>query len=839
MNKSVYTFLVFCALVNTAYAEEKTAGFDEQDTIIVRSTPTSQSMGTQIITATQIAKMPTRNGSVTELLKNNPNVQFSNQADNGNTPGELQPENVSFHGEKFYQNSYLIDGLSNNNTINPGANNGELSNSPDGYSPTDLPAGGTQSFWINSELIASAEVFDSNISAKYGGFTGGVVDAKLKDPDLTKPSGRIAFRTTNDHLTEYHVDDRISEAFEQATSLYYQPKFNKKFYTASINQPLSDQAGIIFSYNRQTSEIPSYHSILGQWEDQSRKSESYLLKGNYLFANGDTLRATAMYSPHESTYVKKDVQEGAFTNTGGGYRLNLEWEHLANWGKVNSLIGYQFEENDIQHESDYFVSWYSRYQNTASKTINWNSTGTSSTATRLGYYGGYGHFATQKSSLTAKQDYALNPLQWGQTQHQIDLGWNVENYSARYQRFNDVVVSRGTPTWSSTTVCQSGDVLCISGEQYFKSRTLYPARLVKGNYTNYAGYLQDSMLWKNLEVTAGVRLSYDDYLSNLNISPRLSGSLDVFGDHKTRLFAGANRYHAQSLLAYKLRQGISENYTQTRTSASTAWTTGSLNKASYDYDISNLKTPYSDELNLGIAQRIADTIWTLKYVNRQGRDQFGRSSTTAVDGQKYYYLTNDGKTKGNTVSLTIEPISPYQFKYLDLTWNFAANYSNNKSSSQSYYDVSNTDENMVVFNNKLMQRGDMDALDYNTPWTAFFNVDMSVPRWNFNWTQRLGYTSGYKSYSTSTLICDGTGGVCGSYVGNATLYMPVKYNNYVSYDWRFSYIKPMFKSQSLELTLDVMNVFNTAIESYKSTTLSSAITYKTGRQIWLGAAWNW
>ncbi|MBF7684099.1 TonB-dependent receptor plug domain-containing protein [Acinetobacter sp. B5B] len=837
MNRSVYTFLVFGALVNAAYAEEKALVSDE-DTIVVRSTPTSQSMGTQIITATQIAKMPTRNGSITELLKNNPNVQFSNQSDNSNTPGELQPENVSFHGEKFYQNSYLIDGLSNNNTINPGANNGELSNSPDGYSPTDLPAGGTQSFWINAELIASAEVFDSNISAKYGGFTGGVVDAKLKDPDLNKPSGRISFRTTNHHLTEYHVDDRIHEAFEQATSLTYQPQFTKKFYTATINQPLSDQAGIIFSYNRQESDIPFYHSVLGKWEDQNRKSENFLLKGSYLLANGDTLRATAMYSPHESTYPKKDVEDGAFTNTGGGYRFNLEWNHLAQWGKVTSLIGYQFEENDIQHESDYYASWYNRYQNTNSKSISWNSTGSASTATRLGYYGGSGHFATEKSSLTAKQDYELKPIQWGQTQHQIDLGWNIDNYSARYQRFGDVISSRGTSTWSTATVCQAGDVLCLEGEQYFKNRTLYPARVVKGNYTNIAAYLQDSMRWNNFEVTAGMRLSYDDYLSNLNISPRLSGSFDVFGDHKTRLFAGANRYHAQSLLAYKLRQGISQYYVQSRTNASSAWTTGTLTKASYDYDISTLKTPYSDELNLGISQRIADTVWTLKYVNRQGRDQFGRNNATAADGQKYYYLSNEGKTKGNTVSLNIEPISPYAFKYIDLTWSFNASYSNNKSSSQTYYDVSNTDENMVVFDNKLMQRGDMDALDYSTPWKAYFNVDMTVPRWNFNWTQRLGYTSGYKSYSTSTLICDGTG-LCGNYVGNATLYTPVKYKNYVSYDWRFSYTKPMFKTQSLELTVDVMNVFNTAIESSKSTTLSSAITYKTGRQIWLGAAWNW
>lgn len=122
--------------------------------------------------------MPTGNGSVPELLKNNPNVQFANTANSSNTPGELAPENVSFHGEKFYNNNFMIDGLSNNNNINHGANKGVLDGDPDGYSPIDLPAGGTQSFWINSELIESLEVFDSNISAKYGDFTGGVVDAE-------------------------------------------------------------------------------------------------------------------------------------------------------------------------------------------------------------------------------------------------------------------------------------------------------------------------------------------------------------------------------------------------------------------------------------------------------------------------------------------------------------------------------------------------------------------------------------------------------------------------------------------------------------------------------------
>lgn len=810
-----------------------------EDTIVVRSTPTSQTMGTQIITADQIKKMPTRNGSVTELLKNNPNVQFSNTADNSNTAGEIQPENVSFHGEKFYQNNYMIDGLSNNNTINPGANNGELSNDPDGYSPTDLPAGGAQSFWVNSELISSIEVFDSNISAKYGDFTGGVVDAKLKDPDLQKASGRVSYRTTNDSLTKYHVDEAISDDFNQATSLTYQPKFTKNFYSATINQPITDKAGLIFSYNRQESTIPYYHSFMKEWSDQKRLSETFLLKGNYLADNGDTFRATAMYSPHESTYLKKDVKNGDFTNEGGGYRFNLEWEHLADWGKLTSLIGYQHEQNRIEHESDYYASWRSRYNGTDSSDIDWYSTGTETSANRNGYFGGYGEFETEKNTYTAKQAFEFNPFNLGGINHQIDMGWQLDIYDASYERFRNVYLGRGTSTWSSATVCQAGDHLCIGGEQYFKNRTLYPARSVEGSYNNYATYFQDSLSFGRLEVTPGFRVSYDSYLENVNISPRLAMSLDAFGDRKTRIFAGANRYHAQNMLAYKLRSGISQYYVETRTDASSPWTIGDLTTATYDYDISKLKTPYSDELNFGLSQRIFDTVWTLKYVNRNGEKQFGRTSITDENGKKYYTLTNDATTKGETVSLKVEPISPYKFKYADLTWSFGANYSNNKSSSQAYYDQSNSDENMVVFDGKLMERGDMDALDYNTPWTAFFNVDTYLPKLNLNWSQRLGYTSGYTGYSTTTYLCSMSDPICGSYEGSATLYTAVDYDDYVSYDWRFLYTQPMFKDQNLEISLDVLNVFNTQIETNKGFSTNSVTSYKTGRQIWLGASWNW
>lgn len=829
-------------VLNNPAAEKLTEqSAEDGDTIIVRSAPTSQSMGTQVINADQIKKYPTGNGTITELLKHNPNVRFANDTNSSNNPGEIAPENVSFHGEKFYNNNFMIDGLSNNNTVNPGNKNGDLTADPDGYSPTDLPSGGTQSFWINSELVDKLEVFDSNVAAKYGDFTGGVVDARLKDPSLDRASGRVSWRTSRDSWTRYHIDESKRDSFEEATSQSNQPKFTKNFYSVSVNQPLNDNAGLIFSYNRQESKIPQYSPNMGVWADQERIAETYLLKGTWFADNGDIFRLTGMYAPHKSTYNKLDIKNGAFTNNGGGYRANIEWEHFADWGKITSLAGYQFEQNKIEQASDTFANWY-RYNTTknfVSDEITWGSSVPGSTA-QFGRLGGYGTFGTDKSTTTLKQDAEFTPFSALGITHQLDAGWQTDLYQARYRRFGDASLGTGVPTIDTSVVCQSGDALCIDGEQYFSRRTLYPARSVEGNYTNYALYLQDSMLYKRLEVTPGVRLQYDDFLKNLTAAPRFAASLDVFGDRTTRLFGGANRYYGQNLLTYKLRSGISANIAQTRKDASSPWVGDTTKYSTYDYDISDLKTPYSDELSLGLSQRVLDTVWTVKWVNRKGRDQFGRDSYVNDAGKKFYILSNNGKTEGNTWSLTAQPISPYHFSLADISWELGASIVKNKSSSQTYYDQQDSDQEKVIFDGKLMDRGEMDALNFNTPWTAFVNVNTFFPAINLNWSQNIGYTAGYSGYTTSDVTCPSGNSACGSYEGDASLYTKTKYKDYFTYDWRFAWSQPTFQNQSVELTLDVLNVFDSVIEASQTTTSSSkVVTYKTGRQFWFGVAYNW
>ncbi|MDG0797551.1 TonB-dependent receptor plug domain-containing protein [Pectobacterium punjabense] len=866
MNKNVYLMMLLSLLSGPALAQQNDTSADEnqqkknaeteedqqsdvssensEDTILVRSTPTSQSMGTQILNAEQIKKMPTGNGSVSELLKNNPAVQFSNTANSSNTPGELAPENVSFHGEKFYNNNFMIDGLSNNSNINPGANKGLLDGDPDGYNPTDLPAGGTQSFWINSELIESLEVFDSNVSAKYGDFTGGVVDARLMDPKLDKASGKVSYRTSRDSWTRYHVDSNISEDFYSAANLYYQPKFKKQFYSASFNQPLSEKAGFIFAYNRQQSDIPYRHPYLAQWEDQERISETYLLKGTYLTDSGDIVRMTGMYSPHESKYYKKDVKNGAYTNTGGGYRFNMEWEHNANWGKMTSLAGYQSEQNKIEHEANEFIHWV--YSNSRlgfiSPSLDWRS------ASAVSRIGGYGTFSTDKNTTTFKQDYELNPKFLLGMTHQVDFGWQADFASAQYRRSQDAYlasVGSNATYVNPNVVCLPGDSMCISGEQFAGTRTLYPARSVQVSYNSYAAYLQNSMNYGRLEVTPGVRVSYDDFLENLNVAPRFSASYDVFGDRSTRVFGGANRYYGANMLAYKMRQGIGTSVVQRRTSSTAPWVSNPARTVGSNYDVSDLKTPYSDEVTLGLSQRVMDTVWTAKWVNRQGKEQFGGETITAADGEKYRVMNNAGRTEGNTLSLEVQPISPHRFSFAEVNWKLGAGIAKNKSNSIAYYDDNNTDEQRVIVDDKLMYKGDMDAMDFNTPWTAFLNVDTYFPAIRLNWGQRVGYTSGYKGYITLPLstVCPGGSPACNAepgFTGDAKEYISTTYDDFISYDWRFSYSQPVYKTQTLDITLDVLNVLDNVVETQQRTNINTTVvTYKPGRQFWLGVAYTW
>ncbi|RUM49216.1 MAG: hypothetical protein DSY85_16190, partial [Marinomonas sp.] len=118
-------------------------------------------------------------GSMTSLLQNNSSVQYSRSSNLSANAASLRPEEISIHGQASYQNAYLIDGVGTNNDLNPGDNEDTFSNP---ITPTNLSMLGgssSQSYYIDPDAISKITVYDVNVPAEYGGFTGGVVDAEL------------------------------------------------------------------------------------------------------------------------------------------------------------------------------------------------------------------------------------------------------------------------------------------------------------------------------------------------------------------------------------------------------------------------------------------------------------------------------------------------------------------------------------------------------------------------------------------------------------------------------------------------------------------------------------
>lgn len=796
---------------------------DVDDTIIVSYTPThitrTMEISSQQLDAVGISKMPQTNNSITGLLKTNPNVQFANANENSTSPGEIAPETVSFHGEKFYNNNFVIDGLSNNDRLNPGNSLSDVSNTPSGSRPNDISSGHPEAFWIPSNLLESVSVFDSNISAKYGQFTGGVVDAKLKEPLFTVATGSVSWRSSRDSWVKYHIDESKKDSFEQATNLINQPKFTKNFYNINVSQPLSDNAGIMFAYTRQESIIPYWQNMLRRWDDQERLSETYLIKGSWQADANNRYNLTLMYSPHSSTFVKKNVIYSDYSNEGGGYNINWQWLNHNDLANVKTQIAWKITQNTIKDHKD-FYTW-----SNSTPSANWLSSSLNAQE------GGYGDRETKQQGIVVKQDWDFTPFSFWNINHEISAGFDLDFSQAKYKRQDDSYNYLSSKV-NSSVICQ-GSLGCIDGEQYTTQRIVYGKENLSVSTNTYGFYLQDQINWSHLTITPGIRVDYDDYMKNTNFSPRLAAIYDVFGNSETELFGGINRYYAGNILAYKIREARIPSYHETRKmnqdGTLTDWSylkNGIIINGKYRY--SELDTPYSDEINLGFRQQLFNTVWTAKWVYRKGKDQFSRSETKDSDG--YYYMTNEGKSSSNTYSLTIEPVSPISWQSLNISWLVGGSITRNHSSNSTYDD--GADDEIVMYKNKLTSKLGLPAADYNRPWTAFVEINTAIPDWYFDWTNRLSLIGPYSNLGKIGTINCATDNRCGTDSGSYDEYGEVRYNNSISWDWRFTYAYPTFNKQKLIIGLDVINVLDRTNQLSKD-------SYSLGRQFWLDVTYSW
>ncbi len=787
--------LLMLGLISTSVSAEE--ALPTLPTVTVVGTLESPATGRSTIGGTLISDLPSGNGSIAEILELLPDVRIDRASTTSRTAGELLPPTLSISGGPSSQNAFLIDGSGSDSLLDPDAN------TPSAIS--QVP-GHPQEIFLEADLLESVTLFDSNIPAEYGGFTGGVIDAAIRTPG-TSAAGSLFYRTTQDDWTNFHLTDEQKENFETSGSASSQPRFEKHHFGATFDIPLGGGKGLLASGRQLRSTIPLHQ--LGEAKEQHRTLENWLLKYVQPLPGDAFGEASLVYTPYSGDYFIQSTQGSDFTIRGGGLLLRTGYERLLDWGELNLDATFRQGENS-RSAPTHFRKW------AATDSKDWGRIIDSD----LSLEGGYGDVDTTQRSIALQADVTFLPVSKGEIDHEFRAGVQLEQNRGEYDRPETTYVY-GLARLNDAVVCGEDTFACIEGEQFFTERQIYAASSVDARINSAALFAEDRLSWKRLELRPGARLSRDDYMGNTNLAPRLAAEYDLFGNGKTVLTAGANRYYGKSLLAFKLREAILPFTTETRTtymSHLTAWSPWAASGKNIT-EFSRLDTPYSDEVTAGVDQALAGGRLSFKFVQREGRDEFVRSyGPVQPDGLRYYTMTNDGESSHKSLRLSWSRRWAAHFLALHGSWR------RHSGDTTRYDQVLSEDDadRLVVYQGIFLYQSELPDGDQEPPFEASLVYVASLP-WQITFTNVTRYTSRYTTVETNGAV-EVPEGEDGQTEYN--IYEKVENRDAVLFDWKIAWRQATWKGQTLELALEIDNVFDSRVPSPGSD------NYAVGRQFW-------
>jgi len=376
---------------------------------------------------------------------------------------------------------------------------------------------------------------------------------------------------------------------------------------------------------------------------------------------------------------------------------------------------------------------------------------------------------------------------------------------------------------SSSVVCSPDDPACIDGEQYLVRRTKYSQADTDAEITDVAAYIQDSTVWKRLEFFPGARISYDNFTHTTNLAPRLSASVDVLGNKQTIVFAGANRYYSGTLLTHALYEGITI-VNQTRKNSASPWVDRKV-PTTYFYRSTKVKTPYSDELTVGIIQKILGGELKLQYLRKKGRDEFSRSKIdNPTPEADIYILKNDGRSEHQSYQISWQRSWKKHFLEVNGTWQETTTSNNDYSAVLSEDDLYET----VWYKGEELNYDEIPRNNFNRPFVANLTYIGQLP-YGFTFTNVVKYRGAYwKLKNTGTTQPSVVHPGEDSYV-----YEKVKNKDSFVFDWKVSWTVPQYSKNQAVLSLDILNVFDHQV-GYGYQSGKYGYDYELGRQLWAG-----
>lgn len=796
--------------------------------VVVTSTPIVplESIGSTTVSGASVGALSSADGDINEIARTMPNVQFS--AEEGlldeDSIKDISPARISISGGRFYENNFIVEGLSTNSILDQTTTNY--------YHYEDIVLH-PQTTFVSPSLIDSVTVMDSNISARYGGFTGGVVEAKIKDP-TPEYHVNLGFGYTSDVLTSYKVDDE-----DRSDDMPERTRYTKRSYDLNLTTPLyKDKTALLLGYSLTQAQIynSQYYSTAfgeGSFPTESQE-ETFLAKVKHTFDATAALTFTSMYTKY---YFEEFAQsEKIQHNDGLLNKLEFEkkWDRLT----LKSYVGYQTNDDEREDEPTKYI-----YINYGTENTAWVPASASTAQ-----IGGYGDREAGQTDLPLGFSADWQLVENGH----LSFGADYTHTKAYNRRKEDVYwyTNRSTSkALDPLAVSADGDddPTVIAGEQGLDRMYLYPtfdATVEINKADAWTEWNHEGTLWgMPWNYRAGLRYDTDDFLDNHNLAPRLTAMLKPVD--RVSVFAGYNRYYAHEMAAYALEEQSPDIYIYYRTYTTNAagqhvyssddWYLG-LHSTTTKYSQADLDTPYANEFSAGFIVDLGTFgSFTTKYLDKKMRDEFAQEvayeSVVMVDpvlGEtstyRVYNVTNNGWTDYESLVLS------WQKKLQRHRFEINATFSDTKTGNENYFDAYDDAEydELVAYNGALVTRREIALVraNYARPLYVNFIWDSSwlqdrllltlVGRWN----QAYDYTE-----SNGTTTIDGT---------KYDLYEDVRKPQNVIFNLAATLKGPTTRLGEMSFTVKVENLF----DRLPNTEASTTAPYQEGTTVWLGVNYS-
>ena len=794
------------------------------NTIVIEAL--NNEIGKTIYSKENLQKTPNSSKNITDFLKVNPNVQFSQAQLSAGSQGEIKPSEISINGAQTFQNNFIVNGVSNNLLINP------TDSTINQYNTFGT---GSQAMAVNTDLLCELEVLDSNVSAEYGQFTGGVINAKTCAPqtEIGKIHGTVTYDYTESDWARFNaVSPLEEELFEEPTEAY-QKEYTKQGLSANIYGKLSEKWGLNSYASQRQSIIP----VMSGFESPKKVDQE---------RNNTNLGSTFFYNPSETTKAKFGFDYGLLDSFGysEGRRnssstietetitLFSELEHRAGPTTLTHRLNFQNSDSSRESENNHGFIWHY-----AEGSKDWTDSKTVAEGAILG------NLKQNQTALNYDLKAVFDNFKLGTTEHKVTAGAGYTHAEVGWKRASDVYLSNATANNLknlANNTCLADDPLCddtptIQGwtGQYIAARTIYKAGQFAALQDRFNVFIEDSIQWNNQFTTRlGVRADYDSLSSNFNIAPRSSVSYKPFANDKLQFLAGWNRYYGQQTLGTELNDAIGTlQHKATRTNPQSEWEIAK-SATSSGTRRSDLDTPFSDETVFGINTQIQNWDLSLKWVNRNFQDEISRTRTDIPkDGFKYSYeYSNDGHGEADIYSLTLKNREALKFAGTQHQFAFGFDYSDvfrSYTDFESAYKPADQEE-LISYDGKIMYWSDRPAQNFNQPWTARVNWDIAFDHAPVKISNFFSYKDSYSDMITVTNKADKfeyEGNLLDTYIASE-IKPKFTWDMRTTYDWKIS------KDLNAIFGLTINNVTNrTNTYTTKSTIASKPrVMTEIGRQ---------